>query len=93
MKKMILIFSIAIISALNCVYTADAITLLENCPTVIIKADKQYTREEVLQTVYEQTLMWKNSGLKAPANNTSVKDTNAYNYNSSWSILNNKILK
>lgn len=93
MKKMILIFCVAIVSALNFVYTAGAMTLLENCPTVIIKADKQYTREDVLQTVYEQTLMWKNSGLKATVNNTAVKDTSAYNYNSVWSILNNKILK
>lgn len=91
MKKIVITLATAII--LMSAYTVNGMTLLEKCPTVVIKAEKQFTREEVLKAVYEQTEMWKISGEKVNVSAPTVKKNPVVNYNFKWSILDNKVIK
>lgn len=93
MKRLVIILGIVTINIFCSITSTYAMTLLENCPTVVIKAEKQYTREEVLQAVYEQTEMWKQSGQQTPVNNTVKVDNKVNGTSFNWSILNNKVVK
>ena len=96
MKKLLITFTMAMIGIIFSSTVVGATTLLDRCPTVVITAEKEYTREEVLQQVYEQTEELKRQN-KLPIINSNSQASNDWTNNSGnggkWTIINNNFIK